>query len=887
MTRFVVLNYLTSFKHIPSNYVAVASFLAFGIIISLTWYVPGHFFAIGDNYPKVHATETFIKSFYLWSDEHFGYFNTASPIVTHWLIWAILDSNFGIGLGEIVFYGIMMGGSMYFIYLLSFRMFKNVPGAVVSSLLYVFNFFYVNQGYTLTIAYGVFFLPLIIVVYLRIVDKIRLKADHLRETLLFVIILAVSIPILYVNPGVLYVVFLASLIFPIAYLINGKERKRIIRNFIVIAVLVVPVISWFILANYVYLNTSNSSLDFVKSDWSWTHKRLTTFNLLKLDGAWSWSEYWSKQYVDLYNNPILVLTSYLPIVLCVAAVPFAIFYKRDRVKPVFLCIFPVALILIFLKDSTGPFGHFVYDMLPFSFVFREPYTKFLIPLTMFISLLAGFSIPIIYHQFVSRISLNSFKNNRFTTIIVEKKIILKAIGVLIVLSLLSNGLLLLGNFHLQSLIIPGNEDKFSTYVTTPIYWTEAAEWINQQKGDWKILFLPNDDFYQMPYEWGYYGVDYLSLYINKPVIMEYYEYLLPSNTIKSIGSIYDAIRLNDSVYFQKELRSHNVKYIIQRNDVISDLPGRNILDPQTIKTFLSSQKDFRKVKEFGKLDIYEFADVSNGPLYDNNRASNSTIYQFDEKYDGWRVNLPTFIKTVIDSKNSFLNERSLRIELVKRPHVWATINSPLSDANMFSVYTWQLAIRGENAYEVHAKVVGYDKGGKVVDTKYLKHIGNGTFDWKKISASYVIHNPTITKIQLQIWFGFETTTPIPNKIWLDNVNLFETHYDRLNPSAYHITLPPDSGPVTLQIDQTYDPLWQARIDNKVVRSEPGDWMLNGFSISQNKSSDVIIEYGPQTLFIILVAFSFSLLAVYLLLLICPSLLMHKRILAFRERIPYL
>lgn len=868
-----MLSYLQTFKHIPNNYVIAASFLAFGIIIALTWYEPGQFFAIGDNYPKVHAAEVFVKSFYLWSDEHFGYFNTASPVITHWLIWAILDLSLGVGFGETIFYGIMMGGSMYFIYLLSLRLFRNPLGAIASSLLYVFNFFYVNQGYTLTIAYGVFFLPLIVFVYLRIIDKIRLKANHLRETLVFVIVVTVSIPILYVNPGVLYAVFLATIIFPLAYIAKGNEWKQIIKNLIIVGLLVVPALSWFIFANYVYLHTSNSSLDFVKSDWSWTHKRLTPLNLLKLDGAWSWSEYWSKPYVELYNNPFLILTSYLPVTFSAAGIPLAILYKRDRLKNVLLCIFPVTIMFIFLNDSSGPFGQLIYSILPFSFVFREPYTKLLIPLTFFTALLAGFSVQIIYHQ-LSRKSFNSFRKSRFSTLVVDKRIIPKMIVVLIILSLLSNGLPLLGSFHLQSLIIPGNQDRFSSYVSTPDYWKEAADWINRQDGYWKVLFLPNNDFYQMPYEWGYYGVDYLSLYINKPVIMEYYEYLLPSSTVKSIGSIYDAIEQKDPVGFQQELKLHNVKYIIQRNDVISNLPGRAIIDPQTIKIFLSSQKEFKKVEEFGKLEIYEFAGVSDATSY-GSQPSYNTVYQFHDRYDGWSVSLPSSMKLAIDDKNSFTNERSLAIELTRKPNVWATVDSPITDAHLFSTYTWQFAIKAENAYEVHAKVAEFNKEGVLVDTKYLTHIGNGTFDWKKISVSYAAPKAAITRIQLQIWFGFETTTPIPNKIWLDDVNLLESHYDRLNPSTYHMILPRSDEPFVLRIDQTYDPLWQARLDNKTVSSKLGEGALNEFMISTIKSGDVVIEYGPQPLFEILLIVSFLVFTIYIFILKYPSLLRRK------------
>ena len=273
------------------------------------------------------------------------------------------------------------------------------------------------------------------------------------------------------------------------------------------------------------------------------------------------------------------------------------------------------------------------------------------------------------------------------------------------------------------------------------------------------------------------------------------------------------------------------------------------------------------------MDVYEFLNKDGSPLSDNG-SNNSSVYEFDDRYDDWNVNLPSAIKTRMDDESPFSSEKSLRVELVTRPAGWATINSPMTEANLFSTYTWEFAIRGENAYEVHAKVAAFNEKGDVVNTTYLNNVGSSTFDWKKISVSYVVSDPAIRDIQLQIWFGFETPTPLPNKIWLDDVRLVQTQYSRIDPSTYHMALLSDA-PVTLLIDQTYDPLWQARTDNQIVSSEPVNEILNGFPISDVKSGKVVIKYGPQELFDILIFVSFSLTAVYLILFMYPSSLKYK------------
>ena len=217
-------------------------------------------------------------------------------------------------------------------------------------------------------------------------------------------------------------------------------------------------------------------------------------NLLRLDGAWSWSEYWSAPYVEFYNNPFLILISYLPIAFAMLAIILAALYKRNHLKHVLLCILPIAFILIFLKDSMGPFGQLIYNILPYSFAFREPYTKLLIPLTMFVSLLAGFSVHVIYYRLSGYKKFENHARHMPDPVITDRRILPRFTAILVILLLLFNGLPLIGSYHLKSLIIPGNEDRFSSYVNTPDYWKDMAEWINQQEGDWKVLFLPNNDF---------------------------------------------------------------------------------------------------------------------------------------------------------------------------------------------------------------------------------------------------------------------------------------------------------------------------------------------------------------------------------------------------------
>jgi hypothetical protein len=54
------------------------------------------------------------------------------------------------------------------------------------------------------------------------------------------------------------------------------------------------------------------------------------------------------------------------------------------------------------------------------------------------------------------------------------------------------------NFESQAL-------PFSSHVKVPDYWYQAADWINYQPGDGRVLLTPLNDFYQMPNSWGNYS----------------------------------------------------------------------------------------------------------------------------------------------------------------------------------------------------------------------------------------------------------------------------------------------------------------------------------------------------------------------------------------------
>jgi hypothetical protein len=120
-----------------------------------------------------------------------------------------------------------------------------------------------------------------------------------------------------------------------------------------------------------------------------------------------------------------------------------------------------------------------------------------------------------------------------------------------------------------------------------------------------------------------------------------------------------------------------------------------------------------------------------------------------------------------------LDNGVLKAELWNSTYGWKTINSPLIPAEYGNWYRWEFQIKTENAYSVHVKIAEYDQNRKVITVKYTKSIGSGTFNWQTVTIDYTPENPETKYIQLQIWHGHETTQPLPNRIWIDNVKIYD------------------------------------------------------------------------------------------------------------------
>src|SRR5690606_4447152 len=104
---------------------------------------------------------------------YFGYFNPNSTTLFFWGFWALVDIIAGTGFGQVLFYGTLIGASMFFVYLFVTHLLNSQLSGVIASLFYIFNFFFVLYSITPSITLAFAILPLMLFLYSSIIEKMK------------------------------------------------------------------------------------------------------------------------------------------------------------------------------------------------------------------------------------------------------------------------------------------------------------------------------------------------------------------------------------------------------------------------------------------------------------------------------------------------------------------------------------------------------------------------------------------------------------------------------------------------------------------------------------------------------------------------------------------
>lgn len=841
-------------------------------LVPFLWLRQGYIIARGDYFPFwSNPQKTLNTDAHLWVLDNMGHAAPDSALMIYESFWLLLRSTgLSVGLIQILLHVLSFMGAGFSMYYLSRTVYPKLPQShIISSIFYMFNFFVLQSRLNPGFVWTYTFLPLLMALLIKTLEVVPPQDSRAtnKRIIYFSIASTIILSFASINPSNVIIIFFVLAIMLLYYLfMQRKQFRSILMKIMKLVAISIPINLWWVIP---VLNTYSWSSSILNPEvsvtvWSWTQSRASFLNLFWLNGEWGWRpEY--VPYLNSYSNPILIILTFVPFLLAAAALLFK--SSKSRFNS-YIMLF--ILIFIFLaKGLHEPFSQLnllFYTYIPGMAMFREPTTKFTMALMPFLALLIGYAVYYITN-------MGKHKPSELTRAIVATFFILSFV---------------IGAYPLVTNPIEAKTPQipFSSYIKIPAYWNEATDWLNNQSGNYRILITPPDDFYAMPYTWGYYGTEqFLTRYIQKPMLVTYYHpYRADPNITATLEYLGKTIAYNRTAEFKALLDLLNIKYILQRNDIQYDFDGRNIISPDEIRTFLAQQPYIRLTKEFEQLDIYEYMDpkpyisILNPAILQQEtiRIENIRIlehsWNFTDPADiqEWQSTTPPIQFGA--NQTLTLDKGTLKAELWNSTWGWKEIRSPLLPVQYGSACQIQADIKGENAEQVHVKIVELNASEKIVASAYAAFVNDGTFNWTHIMFNYEPTNRTTKYLQIQIWHGHETNKPLPNIVWIDNVKIngyatilnttgldliFRSatqnqpaailNFEKANPTKMTATINATQ-PFILAISEALDQSWAAHVNGKEIQPTSLYLGLKGFYINQTGLLDITIEYAPERWF---------------------------------------
>jgi hypothetical protein len=861
-------------------------------LIPILWLRDGYIISNGDNIPaSLNAVKTFSSSFNMWSPDFLGY---ASPnpsyLLNTYLAVFFTDLGLSVGVIQILFQILLYMGAGFSMYYFTRTIYPDHNLApFFAALFYMLNFFILMSRFNLGFAWTYAFLPLILALFVVSVNAAyrRDKKAANMGIIGFAIVSILPFSIASVNPANIALFLISLLVLAIYFLV--KYRKTLMPLVLTLGKMV-PVtilvnIWWlFPMINTFFLSPQSLGVSVNVASWSWTHQRASFLNLFWLNGTWGWNTYYiPKPLFDYYNIPVVAFLMFIPFILAGIALLFRSNKSRFNAFIAF-CILVFVFLAKGLHDPLEQINLLLYQTVPLMNMFREPASKFTLIIIPFLALLIGFAADRIIKMAMP------FRHK------VTKSLKIVFIAFLV------------GSFVISALPIfkiPVNfadtetENISSSYIQIPQYWFQATDWINNQQGDWKVLLTPLDDFYEMPYVWGYYGIDVLlERLFEKPIVStsSLDGYINNPGPAADLWQIKEAVKFNRTDEFKAFLDLLCIKYIVQRNDVdiaafrqsemFNDVNvtkfERNLKAPEEMKAFFANQSYLKLVRSFGELEIYEYSEakpsifallpstLKNTDIYIDKSTRNVTWnFSFEDDFKAWNISSHSDQSLAESLK---IQNGNLVADVENLPSGWWTVDSPLINADVESSYLISLLVSAKNNRNVTFTIAEYSENKTLLKTSFFEEIkaGNGTFDPRSISFRFEPQNENTKHFRIQIWNYFDVTETSESSLMIDNVGVFganstlnmiglnkiyqdmEQNRNILQIKSVNITKTViavnTTQPFILATTQSLDKSWVAIVNGVPVSPISTYLGLKGFLINQTGQFDVTVEYKPQQWF---------------------------------------
>ena len=571
-----------------------------------SWFEPGRLLAGGDTSPVV-GTAWLGRLFapWSWSGSNLGG-PAANETNLPWAVvyWLVHELHGSPALAERTWYTVLFVGAAVACYLLLRALRVGPAGSTLGALAYVFNAHVTVIGTNpVFLAALVLLAALPAIVLTTAAGRWRLRSG--------IFLFGASAPLLgfvYENPPLVLMIgaLLAMMPLLVAWLDGWAAARRALWILALGGLLLVLACSYWLIPALLQLRIDATSTLATPSSWAWSEGRATLANGFWLNNDWGWkvAEYFP--FAGTYDKfPLLTLKFLLPVTafgfLALARFPRAIGTTSRRAR-LGIAASVTALFLVLLSTGTLPPGSLVFDPLynlPLGWLLQDP-GRFLILAGLAYSVLLALTMETVCEK------LNSCQPGTVWTW--RSALHGTGIRLMVVSAAVSAAVLAPGFPLITGAVAPDHRPVLPpSHVRVPEYWTAMASYLNGSAPPGNLLVLPQDDFYQMPYTWGYYGADnfipgLIARNVLDPVAQGYA--VAGQELAGAVSLVQQGLLAHDWPSVERTLAAIGTPLLLVRGDVNAGFPKRHITPPAALDRALRKDPGMRLVRRFGKLELF-------------------------------------------------------------------------------------------------------------------------------------------------------------------------------------------------------------------------------------------------------------------------------------------
>jgi arabinofuranan 3-O-arabinosyltransferase len=439
------------------------------------------------------------------------------------------------------------------------------------------------------------------------------------------VIIASAAPLIgyvFFNPplvGMILAAFVGSPLL-VAWVYGRAAAGRSFRALLLATPLLLAVSAYWIGPALIHLSGFSGSQLASITSWSWTEGRASIRNAFWLNTVWGWRFTEFYPFASIYDAlPLSILRFVLPalafgaLALTADSQPVTQSPSRHSSLRLSIVAATVALFFILLSNGTNAPGNIVFVPLynlPLGWLLREP-GRFL----LLVSATYAVLVAVLVEAGLQHGSwLANVRSRRLKVPSWQLASVPIAFGTAV----------LLGFPVYTGAEIPDSKPGLPTgHVTMPSYWPQMASFVDGLPSNGDLLVLPPDDFYGMPYSWGYYGVDsFIPDLFRRRVLVpnpQGYSYVPTSPQLtRAVNLIAQAILQHDWRQVSDLARTLNTPLILVRRDVLSPYQGRAIVQPKALADALALAPNVVLIHRVGLLDLFELDQGAAGPYVHQN-----------------------------------------------------------------------------------------------------------------------------------------------------------------------------------------------------------------------------------------------------------------------------